>query len=464
MQCGIDLVALRPSLLGDLGRVGVVSHQACATLDGRPSTDAVFAACREAKGSRVTAVFGPQHGYRQCEQDNMVETPDERYTFHGSGQAAVGDTTADVSVPLYSLYSERREPSPEQMEQVDTLVVDLPDIGCRIYTFMLTLATCLRAANRSGKRVVVLDRPNPLGLSWQGKADGKWRRVEGNILDTKWHSFVGWYPIPLRHGLTLGELGNLFVRMDYLKQVVYSVVKVEGLRRKDSMRTMLRTGYASSFPFASPNMPTWNSALYFPAFVVLEATNVSEGRGTTIPFQLVGAPYLDAQGCIGHLRERQARNRASAHASFNGVAMAEHHFRTTFNKHAGNISRGVRFSPTFQLPFFSRRDYSDGGEEDEEDANVFALGMHFLHYVVSRHVDAFKWRDPKQGYEYNFEDPPLLLILGHERWWNLFEGLRTGPKKSEDGESERELDACLQWAYDEAQRFAAESTHAHLYP
>lgn len=207
----------------------------------------------------------------------------------------------------------------------------------------------------------------------------------------------------------------------------------------------------------------------------------------------MGAPYLDAQGCIGHLRQRQARNRASAHASFNGVAMAEHHFRTTFNKHAGNISRGVRFSPTFQLPFFSRRDSSVGGEEDEEeeeeDANVFALGMHFLHYVVSRHADAFKWRDPKQGYEYNFEvrplsfvdvvillavwrltaslmrqDPPLLLILGHERWWNLFEGLRTGAKKSEDGESERELDACLQWAYDEAQRFAVESTHAHLYP
>jgi hypothetical protein len=119
--------------------------------------------------------------------------------------------------------------------------------------------------------------------------------------------------------------------------------------------------------------------------------------------QLVGAPYLDARGCVEYLRERQQHNRTSEHASFNGVAMAEHHFRTTFNKHAGHISRGVRFTPTFQLPFFSHDEEPEDDDDDEEaETNVFALGMHFLHFAVSRHADDFKWRDPKQGYEYNF--------------------------------------------------------------
>jgi hypothetical protein len=176
----------------------------------------------------------------------------------------------------------------------------------------------------------------------------------------------------------------------------------------------------------------------------------------------VGAPYLDARQCIAYLKAAQARNKDKAHASFNGLAMAEHHFRATFNKHAGDISRGIRFAPTFQLPFFATGGAASGDEEGEEDANVFSLGMHFLHFVASRHAGAFQWRDPKQGYEYNFQDPPLLLILGHERWWSLFEGLRTGAK-SESGGSEQELGACLKWAYDESQQFAAESVDAHLY-
>lgn len=170
----------------------------------------------------------------------MIETPDTEYTFLCDGK----------SVPLFSLYSQTREPTPEQIHLVDTLIVDLLDIGTRIYTYMYTLAACLRAANRHGKRVVVLDRPNPLGLAYKDLKAQRWTRVliplsrvlssrpdrtlqvEGNLLDAKaFLSFVGWYPIPIRHGLTLGELGHLFVAHEAMRTVNYSVIKAEGLKR-----------------------------------------------------------------------------------------------------------------------------------------------------------------------------------------------------------------------------------------
>lgn len=236
----LDACVAEPGLLAGLGRVGVVTNQAATTLDFVPAIEAIRAACRDTSGSRVVSVFGPQHGYGQTEQDNMFETPDGVFT------CADGER-----LPLWSLYSETRVPLPHQLDGVDTLVVDLVDIGCRIYTYMLTLAGCLRAAAAQGKRVVVLDRPNPLGLSYRDGASGNWRRVEGNLLDLRWQSFVGWYAIPMRHGLTMGELGRVFLAQDAL-EVDYRVVPVRGLVRE----LPARCGEQLFTALPSPNMPS----------------------------------------------------------------------------------------------------------------------------------------------------------------------------------------------------------------
>lgn len=185
----------------------------------------------------------------------MIETPDLRFNL-----------TETKSVPLYSLYSKTREPTEEQLKDVDTLVVDMIDVGCRIYTFMLTMAGCLRAAAKINKRVIVLDRPNPIGLSW--KSDKEWKRVEGNLLDVeKLYSFVGFYQIPLRHGLTMGELARFFVDADKL-DVDLRIVCVSGdYTRANSFDA---SWFSSRWVLPSPNLPSWDSTFFFPSFVILE--------------------------------------------------------------------------------------------------------------------------------------------------------------------------------------------------
>ncbi|MCA2958655.1 MAG: DUF1343 domain-containing protein, partial [Silvanigrellales bacterium] len=288
MRNGLDRVASDARLLEGLGRIGLVTNQAATTHDFRPCAEVVHAACRTLEGSSTGAnaaakpsqgrpvlarLFGPQHGYWQTEQDNMIETPDLSFAL-GSGE----------SVSLLSLYSQTRIPRPEQLDGLDTLVVDLSDVGCRVYTYMLTLAACMKAAAAKGLAVVVLDRPNPLGLAYR-KGASRWERVEGNTLDLKWHSFVGWYEIPMRHGLTMGELGRYFKKVDGLETLDYRVVEVEGLTRAHGAGTLRKLPWT----LPSPNLPTWDCAFAFPSFVPLEGTNVSEGRGTTLPFQVVGA-------------------------------------------------------------------------------------------------------------------------------------------------------------------------------
>lgn len=357
--------------------------------------------------------------------------------------------------------------------------------------------------------MVVLDRPNPLGLCWKEEDTSRWHRVEGNLLDLKYQSFVGWYAIPMRylssplsslypftdqlntltrHGLTLGELGNLFIERDGLRRVRYSVVRVQGLKRSEPLRRLMKRGYALSFPFASPNMPSWNSAFFFPAFVVLETTQMSEGRGTTIPFQLIGAPYLDAHACVEYLKRIQKRNESTPYNSFNGLTFGVHHFRPTFNKHAGSICKGVRFMPTFHLgkeqqPQLQVKEEKEKEKEkagpsqqtqktsEKEDMNVFALGMHFLHFVMQRHAREFRWREVKDGYEYNFTDPALLLVLGNEKWWQHFNTVRDSHLQEADEERRRDeermeeerLESLLQAADLEAQRFADEVQKHFLY-
>lgn len=395
MKNAIDQLIDNSKLIENFGRIGLVVNQASTAQNYIPTCEIVYMACQKNKNSCVTTLFGPQHGYAQTEQDNMKETKDGEFQFLDGKK-----------VPLYSLYSKTREPSQEQLEHVDTILVDLQDIGCRVYTYMLTLAGCLRSAAKYQKKVVVLDRNNPIGLCYLDKKSHKWMRIEGNTLDTKWNSFVGWYDIPMRHGLSLGELGNYFIQCDELN-VDYEVIPVENLSRTTTCEQLKN----QSWTMPSPNIPSWLSAFFFPSFVILEGTNVSEGRGTTIPFQLIGAPWLDVQGCISFLKKNQDLFTLNKIMPL-GLTFREHHFRPTFNKHMNEICHGIQFH-----------------FENTENVNLFALGMTFLYFCKIQHPHEFFWST--QPYEYNFKDLPINLILGDEKWISFLNELNLVDKKKE---------------------------------
>jgi uncharacterized protein YbbC (DUF1343 family) len=386
MKPAIDRLKNESYRLKDFGKIGIVSNQTSANSSFEATTEVIYEAASNTTNAFVTCIFGPQHGYSQTEQDNMKETPDDFYIFSDGKK-----------VPLFSLYSNTREPTEKQLENVDTLVIDLQDIGCRVYTYMLTLAACMRAGTKYNKKVVVLDRVNPIGLCSKN-TNGEWDFVEGNRLETKWHSFVGWYDIPMRHGLTLGELGNYFIKHDKLS-LIYEVIQVENLKRNMDISTLKNTKWA----MPSPNIPSWESAFLFPAFVTLEGTNISEGRGSTIPFQLVGAPWLDSKKCIQFLNENKNIYLYDKRI-LDSIFLRNHNFRPTFNKHTGNICNGIQFHI-----------------EKPKNINLFALGMCFLFYCSKYHKNDFKWANP--GYEYNHKDLPINLILGTEKWFKLFENV-----------------------------------------
>jgi len=252
-------------------KIAYLSNQASTTkelIHGR-------VALQEKYGSQLTCLFSPQHGFFSEKQDNMVET----------------DHTVDgvTGLPMYSLYGELRKPTPEMFDSFDILLIDLVDVGTRVYTFMYTMAYCMMTAAETGKKVIILDRPNPIG--------GK--QIEGNILQDDCFSFVGLYPIPMRHGLTMGELA-LLMNNEYEIGAELSVVPVAGWKREDLFRD---TGFPWVAP--SPNMPTPECALVYPGQVIWEGTNVSEGRGTTLPFEFVGAPFWQHQEILDFVKKTE---------------------------------------------------------------------------------------------------------------------------------------------------------------
>jgi uncharacterized protein YbbC (DUF1343 family) len=387
MKPAVDQLTKDFDILKNLNRVGILANQSSRCSNFRPSVEIIHNACKKTSNSKVTCIFGPQHGYFQTEQDNMKETPDSEYIF-----------TDGKKVPLFSLYSSTREPHKEHLALLDTLIVDLQDIGCRVYTYMLTLAACLRAASRYQKKVIVLDRMNPLGLCFKNQ-NGEYINIEGNTLDTKWQSFVGWYDLPMRHGLSLGELGKYFIKYDKLN-LEYLVIPVKKLRRTTSIKKLKNF----SWTMPSPNIPSWMSAFFFCAFVCLEGTNVSEGRGTTVPFQLIGAPWLSAQKLISFLDKNKDLFFYQKDKEIN-LEICEHSFRPTFNKYAEKMCQGLLF-------YFDKL----------ENIRLFSLGMTFLYFCNKYHSKEFQWL--KHGYEYNFKDLPIHLILGNEKWLKIFEKSR----------------------------------------
>ncbi len=333
-------------------RVGLVCNQ--ASVDRSLSHSADLLAATE--GVELKALFGPQHGIRGDVQDNMVETPH--------------DFDKETGVPVYSLYSETREPTDRMLEDLDVLVCDLQDVGCRIYTFVYTIANCMRAAGRLGKKVVVCDRPNPInGVN-----------VEGNLLEPEYASFVGQFPLPTRHGMTAGELALMFKGLWGI-ECELEVLKMEGWSRE---LWFDQTGLPWVLP--SPNMPTLDSATVFPGTVHLEGTQMSEGRGTTRPFELVGAPYVNAPELARHLNSRDLP----------GVYFRPSNFLPTFQKHGGSVCGGVQIHV-----------------RDRERFEPVAAGVAVLRSCLDLYGEKLKWKEPP--YEYVFDKNPFDVIAGTDK-------------------------------------------------
>ena len=306
MKFGLDrLVASRPLRKGLQGkRVALLGHPASVTRDLTHALDALAAL----PDLDLTAAFGPQHGLRGDKQDNMVESQDF--------------TDSEHRIPVFSLYGTVRRPTAAMMSTFDVLLVDLQDVGCRIYTFITTLRYVLEEAARHGKAVWVLDRPNPVG-----------RPIEGLKLRPGWQSFVGAGPLPMRHGLTMGELALWFVATLRLK-VDCRVIEMQGWKPEAA------PGYG--WPVAerawinpSPNVPMLESARCYPGTVLVEGTTLSEGRGTTRPFELVGAPDIDPAALIAKMHELEPK-------WLRGCALRTCWFEPTFQKHVGKLCAGVQ--------------------------------------------------------------------------------------------------------------------------
>ena len=306
MNFGLDRLlqdaALRKPLHGR--RVALLAHPASVTADLTHALDALAGLDDIA----LSAAFGPQHGLRGDKQDNMVESPDFVDPLHG--------------IPVFSLYGEVRRPTGAMMESFDVLLVDLQDLGCRIYTFITTLRYVLEAAAKHGKSVWVLDRPNPAG-----------RPVEGLTLRPGWESFVGAGPMPMRHGLTLGELGHWFIKTLKL-QVDYRVIEMEGWAPEAGPGHGWPL-YERTWVNPSPNAPNLWMARCYAGTVMLEGTTLSEGRGTTRPLELFGAPDLDPRELL------QTMHDLAPHW-LGGCRLRECWFEPTFHKHAGQLCAGVQ--------------------------------------------------------------------------------------------------------------------------
>lgn len=333
-------------------RVGLVCNQASILPDFSHVAD-VFG---ERDDFELTTLFGPQHGIRGDVQDNMIETPhtiDER-----------------TGVPVYSLYSETREPTEEMLANLDVIIFDMQDVGCRIYTFIYTMANCMRAAKTFGKKVIVCDRPNPIGGV----------QVEGNILEQEFASFVGQFEIPTRHGMTCGELAKLF-NEHFGIGCELEIVALEGWERDFYFE---RTGLPWVLP--SPNIPTVDTCVVFPATVHIEGTEMSEGRGTTKPFELNGAPNIDPYVWVDELEK----------LGFEGVAFRHSFFRPTFQKWAGQTCGGVQIHVT-----------------DREAFTPVIVGIAMVKTAYDLYTDKFQWK--QSAYEYVFDKNPFDVVCGTDK-------------------------------------------------
>lgn len=363
IKFGIDRLLSEPELRRELvgKRVALVAHPASVTAALQHSLDALIAT----GDLNISAAFGPQHGLKGDKQDNMVESPDF--------------TDPVYNIPVFSLYGEVRRPSGQMMSTFDVVLVDLQDLGCRIYTFITTLLYILEEAAKHGKSVWVLDRPNPAG-----------RPIEGLTLQAGWESFVGAGPIPMRHGLTLGELGKWFI--DHFKlDVDYRVVEIQGLRPDEGPGF----GWPSEervWINPSPNAANLNMARAYAGTVMLEGATLSEGRGTTRPLELFGAPDIDARAVMAEM-ERLAPK------WLRGCKMREIWFEPTFHKHVGKMCHGVHI-------------HAEGGFYNHQDFQPWRLQALAFKAIRRLYPDYPLWRGTDFKYEYTNDVLAIDVING----------------------------------------------------
>ena len=302
---------------------------------------------------RLAAFFGPQHGFLGQTQDDMVEWKSFEHPH--------------LRIPVYSLYGEHREPTAEMLNGLDVLLVDLQDVGARYYTFIWTMYLCMRACEQQGVLVVVLDRPNPInGVT-----------TEGPVLDVNYKSFVGMHSIPVRHGRTIGELAQQF-RNEAFPKCELSVLAMKNWKRQTWFD---QTGLRWVMP--SPNMPTPDTATVYPGMCLLEGTNISEGRGTTRPFEIFGAPFIDGEKLCSELNKLKLP----------GVFFRENYFQPTFHKFTAELCSGAQIHVT-----------------DRKEFRPFQTGVEIIRQVRKIYPEQFQWRQPP--YEYEWNRMPIEILIG----------------------------------------------------
>lgn len=330
-------------------RVGLICNPTSVNHDYQHAADLLHAHPEV----ELTALFGPQHGIRGETQDNMIEW--------------AGFRDRRTGLLAHSLYGTTRKPTAEMLRDVDVLVFDVQDVGTRVYTFIYTMALAMQACKEQGKRMIVLDRPNPIGGT----------QIEGNILEREHESFVGMFPIPMRHGMTVAELAQLF-NQEFEIGCELAVVPMEGYHR-----AWYYDETDGPWILPSPNLPTVEGCVVYPGTVFLEGTMISEGRGTTRPFELVGAPYAESYAVAEYLNE----------LSLPGVHFRPHSFLPTFQKHAGQICHGV------QIHVRSRAEF-----------RPVITGIAVIKAYHDLYPHEFRWKEPP--YEYEFDRNPFDVIAG----------------------------------------------------
>ncbi|MBI9076512.1 MAG: DUF1343 domain-containing protein [Desulfatibacillum sp.] len=330
-------------------RLGLLFNPASVDKD---LTSAHIAIDRRFPG-QLTTLFSPQHGYHAARQDNMIESEH------------LNDP--DLGVPAYSLYSETRIPTPEMFKDIDILLIDIQDVGTRVYTFMYSMSYCMEVAKKTNKTICVLDRLNPIGGL----------TTEGNILRENCASFVGRYPLPMRHGLTMAELARLF-NEEYGIGCDLKIIPMTGWNR-----SMFYEETNLTWIPPSPNLPMVESAVVYPGQVIWEGTNISEGRGTTRPFEIFGAPYLDTHALLEELHPREVP----------GAVLRPVAFEPLFNKWAGQLCHGFHIHVT-----------------DRKAFKPYLTALRFLSAFIKLYPNDFAWKQPP--YEYEYHRLPMDLILG----------------------------------------------------
>ncbi len=349
---GLDLVEkLWPKDLKN-ARVGLVAHPASVNRKLEHAVD-IF---RKSKKFKLSALFGPQHGIHGQTQDNMVE-------WKGFRDPATG-------LPVYSLYGEVRKPTPEMLKDIDVLVLDLQDVGSRYYTFIWTLDLCMQACYEAGKALVVLDRPNPInGID-----------TEGPVLLPDYRSFVGLKPLPVRHAMTIAEIGHYLEDIFY-PGMHYRVVPMQGWKRK-----MWFDQTSLPWVLPSPNMPTLETAAVYPGMCLFEGTDLSEGRGTTRPFEIFGAPFINAETLVTRLKDFKLP----------GVFFRPLYFQPTFQKHSGKLCGGAQIHVT-----------------DRDKFKPFKTAVAILKAIHNTWPREFAWKQPP--YEYEEIKMPIDILAGTNR-------------------------------------------------